>query len=157
MRSNGSGLSPAARKQLEEELAHLRHQRESAVAPTGEQAAGDSADRADLLQRAEVAAWLDRRIAEVTDLLAGRAHHESSRADGTLPGGTTVSLRFADGSEETFRVVSLAAEAEDDPDAVTADSPLGRALVGRAVGDTVSYRTPGGRVDASVLAIEPPA
>lgn len=153
MAANESGLSPAARSRLEQELAQLRKQRASTASPTGEsEAAGDSADRADFLQRAEAAAWLDQRIAEVTDLLA-RRHPDR----GGIPDRTTVTLRFDDGTEETLRVVSVAAEWEDEVDAVTADSPLGRALVGREAGDTVSYRTPAGEVSATVVAIESPA
>lgn len=156
MTSKVPELSTTARQQLERELEQLRHQRASTVAPVGEEdAAGDSADRADLLQRAETAAWLDRRIAEVTDLLAGRGPARAEPDDAALPEGTNVTVRFGDGEEETLRVVSLAAA--EDLDVVTRDSPLGKALSSSAVGDTVTYRTPVGDQSVTVLAIAPPA
>ncbi|GAA2769790.1 GreA/GreB family elongation factor [Streptomyces showdoensis] len=40
-----------------------------------------------------------------------------------------------------------------DLDLVTADSPLGRALLGRHAGDTVTYRTPEGTTTATVVSL----
>jgi transcription elongation factor GreA len=146
-------LSPATRARLEDELAQLREQRETILPKLGDDPLGDSADQASLFERAEAAARLDRRIHEITDLLAGVVAAED---EDDLPAGTTVKLKFDDGSVDTLRVVSIAEEAEDEPSAVTADSPLGQAIAGHKAGETITYRTPSGELSAEIVELTPP-
>jgi transcription elongation factor GreA len=40
---------------------------------------------------------------------------------------------------------------------LTTDSPLGRALAGRHVGDTITYSAPDGEAQAEVVAMQPPS
>ncbi|MFI6032455.1 GreA/GreB family elongation factor [Amycolatopsis magusensis] len=155
----GTQLSPAARERLEGELARLREQR-AVNAPNfrDEDPIGDSADQADLIERAETTAFIDRRIREVTDLLTHGKSQTAAAKEGLLPGGTEVTLRFADGDEETMQVVEFADEATTpDASALTSDSPLGRALVGHQSGDTITYRTPGGDLSAEIVSLKLPA
>jgi transcription elongation factor GreA len=148
-----NGLGPEARRQLEAELAKLRTRREEANPRPGESGrGGDAADQADLLERAETASWLDRRIAEVVAMLEHGVPSNSS----ILPDGTSVTIRFADGDEDTLHVVAVPGD-DADNSVLTSDSPLGLALVGAKAGDEVSYRTPGGRTTATVVTITPPA
>jgi transcription elongation factor GreA len=147
--SGDKGLSPAARSQLEKEIANLRAQREALAPQPGEQErTGDAADQADVIDRAEAAARLDRQIAD----LAAKMEH-GGYGNAQLPDGTTVTLRFSDGDEETFQVVTVPGE---DSDAITSDSPLGLALVGAKAGDKISYRTPRGEAKATVVKVAPP-
>lgn len=152
--------SPAARKQLELEFARLREQR-AGLAPTGdEDTVGDYADRAQALERDDDASLLDRRIDEIRELLARgprAAGPEVVGAD-TLPDGTEVTVRFADRTVQTLRVV-LSVEEVSDRDRetiVTPDSPLGRALCAHRVGDVVTYRTPDGMDRAELLGLRLP-
>ncbi|WP_216215411.1 GreA/GreB family elongation factor [Amycolatopsis aidingensis] len=152
MTSTG-GLSPTARARLEEELAQLREQRTALAPRLSEESLGDSADQADMLERAEGAAWIDRRISEIVDMLSGAGQEEYP-----IPPGTTVTLRFDDGDEETLRIVAIAEDAadEDSASALTLDSPLGRAIVGHNAGDTITYRTPHGEAAAEIVELKPP-
>jgi len=148
--SGDKGLSPAARSQLEKEIAGLRAQRDALAPQPGEQErTGDAADQADVIDRAETAARLDRQISE----LAAKMEH-SSYGNAQLPDGTRVSLRFPDGDEETFQVVTIPGE---DADAITSDSPLGLALVSAKAGDEITYRTPRGDAKATVLKLTRPS
>ncbi|GAB3481090.1 GreA/GreB family elongation factor [Amycolatopsis cihanbeyliensis] len=151
MTSTG-GLSPTARARLEEELAQLREQRNAAAPRLSEESVGDSADQADMLERAEAAAWMDRRINEIVDMLSG-----ASREEHAIPPGTTVTLRFDDGDEDTLRIVAIAEDVDDDSASVlTLDSPLGRAIVDHQAGDTITYRTPQGEATAEIVELKPP-
>lgn len=140
-------LSSATRGRLEQELEQLREQRSSLAPRLSEESLGDSADQADMLERAESAAWLDRRIHDLVELLHGGS---TPAQEGELPAGTKVKLRFADDSVDTLRIVRTTDEAEDPDTTLTADSPLGQAITGHSSGDTISYRTPGGETTAKI-------
>ncbi|MBV9010624.1 MAG: GreA/GreB family elongation factor [Pseudonocardiales bacterium] len=145
------------RQRLEEELAQLRARRRALAAELGERdSVGDRADQADVLEQADDIVWLDERIAEVAALIARAEVPEP--AEGRLPHGAQVTLRFDDGEVSTLRVVAIAEEvAEDDgAGAVTLNSPLGRALAGSRVGDVVEYVTPSGPALVEVLALHMP-
>lgn len=114
---------------------------------------GDGADQAETIELADELARLDDRIAEVT-----RSLYQPASDDSLLAVGTRVRLRYADGGEEWLRVGDPAEVASDDGDTMlTADSPLGQALVGRQPGDRIRYQTPDGTASAEVIAVEPPS
>ncbi|MFJ6447802.1 GreA/GreB family elongation factor [Streptomyces hydrogenans] len=144
-------MSEAARAALNRELSELRGER-AKVAATLDDAdePGDRADQADELQRATEAERLDTRIEEIEGRLR-EASAAGPPSNGTIGVGSTVGVRFGDGTESTLHIGELADA--DDPALVTVDSPLGRALLGHAAGDSVAYATPLGRTTAVVLSV----
>ncbi|MEV7566030.1 GreA/GreB family elongation factor [Streptomyces tanashiensis] len=146
-------LSAVAREALQRELADLRTERE-AVAVTlrggGGDEVGDRADQADELQRADELDRLDTRITEIEGRLKEGAVAGAPSTD-AVGVGSSVTVRFADGTESTVQIGELANAL--DATLVTADSPLGRALLGHRAGDTVTYDTPGGRTTAVVVSL----
>lgn len=145
------------RRRLEEELARLRARRAALAAELdGRDSVGDRADHAEVLEQADDVAWLDDRIAEVTGLIARGG--PPGPAAGRLPHGSEVTLRFEDGEVSTLRVVAIPEEVaeDDDADALTLESPLGRALAGSEVGDIIQYRTPSGTALVEILALRLP-
>ncbi|MFE2913513.1 GreA/GreB family elongation factor [Kitasatospora indigofera] len=151
-------ISPAARTALEQELATLRTERETVAATlrgTDADSAGDLADQADELQRAAEAARLDSRIAVIEARLA-QAAVAAPPPPGVVGVGSTVTVRFSDGATRSVHLGEIADAADNA--LVTADSPLGRALLGHGAGETVSYRTPEGPASAVVVSVgAPPA
>ncbi|MFH9954229.1 GreA/GreB family elongation factor [Streptomyces roseolus] len=144
-------LSEAARTALNRELSELRAERARVAATLGD--ADEPGDQADELQRATEADRLDTRIEEIEGRLR-EAAAAGAPSIGTIGVGSTVGVRFGDGSESTLHIGELADA--DDPALVTADSPLGRALLGRAAGDSIAYATPLGRTTAVVLSVGAP-
>ncbi|RFU85405.1 nucleoside diphosphate kinase regulator [Streptomyces triticagri] len=145
-------ISEAARRGLEQEVAGLREERAKVAATLedSDDAVGDRGDAADEVQRADELDRLDNRIGELIRRLSEGA------AQGPPPTeevgvGSTVTVRFEDGAEETLQVAEVAEAGT--PDLVTADSPLGRALIGGHTGDTVNYRSPAGRSTVTVVAV----
>lgn len=69
--------------------------------------------------------------------------------------GLIVIVADEDGTEHRFQITG-----EDEADAaqgrITPQSPLARALMGAAVGDTVKWKKPSGTVELEVLGIEHP-
>ncbi|MFF9342804.1 MULTISPECIES: GreA/GreB family elongation factor [unclassified Streptomyces] len=144
-------MSEAARAALNRELSALRTERANVAATLGDaDEPGDRADQADELQRATEADRLDARIEEIEGRLR-EAAAAGPPSSGTIGVGSTVGVRFDDGTESTLHI-GESADAED-PALVTADSPLGRALLGHAAGDSVTYATPLGRTTAVVLSV----
>ncbi|MET7525264.1 GreA/GreB family elongation factor [Streptomyces sp900116325] len=144
-------ISDVAREALERELADLRAERETVAATLrGGERVGDMADAADELQRGTELDRLDTRIAEVDGRLREAAVAGPPRTD-RVGVGSTVTVRFADSTEATVRIGEVAEVL--DRTLVTADSPLGRALLGCRAGDTISYETPEGRSTAVVLSL----
>ncbi|WP_030757784.1 GreA/GreB family elongation factor [Streptomyces griseus] len=147
-------LSAADRTALNRELSELRAERAKVVATLGDaDEPGDRADQADELQRATDAERLDARIEEIEEALRDSPDARPP-STGAIGVGSTVTVRFDDGTESTLHVGELADA--DDPGLVTADSPLGRALLGRTAGEDVSYATPLGRTGVVVLSVGGP-
>lgn len=162
--SDGSEWTAATRARVEQELARVRDERrdlakslagEDPEDPTG----GDSGDQADLLERADDLARMDRRITEISHLLVGSRPGAAPEDPPGPEDGTVVTLRFADGTVATLRVVTITEQVPEDQqdEMLTTDSPLGRALAGRHVGDTITYSVPDGEAQAEVVAMQPPS
>ncbi|MFJ3216664.1 GreA/GreB family elongation factor [Kitasatospora sp. NPDC086801] len=143
-------ISAEVLRAVQEELAELRAERAKVVGTLRGEDVGDRADAADELQRADDVTRLDERIAELeARIREGAAAGPPSRE--VVGVGSTVTVRFADGVEETVEVAELAEVREET--LVTADSPLGKALLGRRAGETVYYEAPGGAASAVVLSV----
>ncbi|WP_327128101.1 GreA/GreB family elongation factor [Streptomyces sp. NBC_01727] len=144
-------ISDVAREAMDRELADLRAERETVAATLrGGERVGDRADEADELQRGTELDRLDTRIAEVGGRLREAAVAGPPRTD-RVGVGSTVTVRFADSTEATVQIGEVAEVL--DRTLVTADSPLGRALLGSRAGDTIGYETPEGRSTAVVLSL----
>ncbi|MFH8557393.1 GreA/GreB family elongation factor [Streptomyces celluloflavus] len=144
-------ISVDALRALRQELAELRAERGPVAATLrSEDPVGDRADEADALQRASEVARLDGRIAEIEGRIRETSVAGPPPTD-MVGVGSTVTVRFADGAEATVRIGEIVEE--PDRTLVTADSRLGRALLGRHTGDTVAYETPDGSTTAVVLSL----
>lgn len=152
--------APAARHELELELARLRERRAELAPTTAEDTIGDSADHALALEQDDDLSLLDRRIDEIRELLARgpRAAAPGGVGAATLPDGTEVTVRFPDQTVQTLRVVVSVEEVSDldQDDVVTSYSPLGCALAEHRAGDVVSYSTPDGFSHAELLELRLP-
>ncbi|MGW1160898.1 GreA/GreB family elongation factor [Streptomyces sp. NPDC002513] len=152
MPSEPAPISKAGRHALEQELADLHAERRMVAATLRDSASavGDRGDEADELQRANELQRLDARISTITTRL--RQAETAGPPPTDLVGvGSTVTVRFPDGTVETLQIGESAEEL--DATLVTADSPLGRALLGHHAGDTVSYDAPEGQVTAVVVSL----
>jgi transcription elongation factor GreA len=137
-------------KDLTERLAALRAERERLMAELLPPSYGDDADRATNVNGHIQVAALDERIAAVESALADlSAGHPAA---GTVGIGSVVGLDFGEGTE-TF-LLSKVDVIDPDQAVVTPDSPLGRALVGAAVGAQISYEPrPGLQVQVTVIEV----
>ncbi|MGW1064886.1 GreA/GreB family elongation factor [Streptomyces aureus] len=145
-------ISETARQALEQERADLRTEREKVAATLrdSDSDVGDQADAADELQRADDLRRLDDRIERITTRLA-QAELAGPPPTDVVGVGSTVTVRFSDGTTDTVQIGEGAAVL--DRTLVTADSPLGSALIGHRAGDTVDFEAPEGARSAVVVSL----
>ncbi len=133
-------VTPEGRAALEAELARLRAERASADALA---AAERDARVADLDRRAALA---EATLAALTVLTA------DSAPEGTVAFATWVTVEDASGARQTWRIVGPD-EADPRRGLVSVHSPVARALLGRAEGDTVEVDRPGGLAELAIVAV----
>lgn len=135
------------------ELEHLRAERGRLVDRIVEMTRGDSADPAEAVECAAELERVDHRIDELLGLLStstntGLSEPRSSGEEVDV--GALVTLEFDDGHTSTVQVDGLLSP---DTAVLSSDSPLGRAILGRRAGDTVTYTTQQGTEDAKILSV----
>ena len=144
------------RRQLEEELARLRTQRQELAGTLGTgDPRGDNADQADTVERASELTWIDDRITELTDILEhGTGDRPPAGTAGQVEVGSQVVLEFSDGTRESLLIGDIALDTGQ-ATVLTPDSPLGKSVLGHRVGDSVAYPAPSGPEQVTVVEISP--
>lgn len=151
MSSEPEPISETARQALEKDLAEVRARRDKVAATLGDtDTVGDRGDAADELQRADDVQRLDARIADITTRLDQAADAGPPPTD-VVGVGSTVTVEFTDGTRQTFQIGVTPEEL--DRTLVTADSPLGSALMGHRPGDSVSYDAPDGPASVTIVSL----
>ena len=102
-------------------------------------AQGDLSENAEYDAAREEQGLVETRIAEVEDILMN-AEELKATTSGKVSLGTTVTLKN-DEKEVTYTVVGPV-EADPVNGKISDASPIGQALMGKAVGDTVTIATP---------------
>jgi len=137
-------LSQSAYDRLSSELMHLKTtgREEASASIKAARAHGDLRENAEYDAAKEEQGKMEARIRQLEDMLR-RAQVGVAPAGDVVRAGNVVTTTDADGEEETFLVGSRE-DRSTGLTVVSADSPLGRALVGSHVGDEVSYQAPAG-------------
>ena len=113
---------------------------------------GDLSENADYHKAKEDQAFLEGRIQELESILRAAIIIEKKRGD-VVDVGTTVTIQEEGFDPETFYVVG-AKEADPRNGRISNESPIGSALMGHKVGETVEAQTPGGKMKFKILKIE---
>src|SRR5919107_1856794 len=100
---------------------------------------------------------LEARIRQLTQLLRDAKVGEAPTTAGVAGPGMVVEVRFAGDTEtERFLIGSREDNTRDDVEVYSAQSPLGLALTGAKVGETVEYTLPNGKaMKVELLSAEP--
>lgn len=114
---------------------------------------GDLSENADYHKAKEDQAFLEGRIQEIEYLLRNAVLIEKDASRETVGLGNHVTIQEGDSSPETYHLVG-AKEADPRNGKISNESPIGRALVDRRVGEIVEVPTPGGARKIKILKIE---
>jgi transcription elongation factor GreA len=142
-------MTPAQKRQLEDELAHLEGPRrtEAVEAIATARAFGDLSENYEYHAAKNEQGLLEARIRTIRDRLDRSVVVEQEpSASGEVGIGSTVEIEdVAKGDRMTVEISSVGG--------VSPDSPLGRALVGAKPGDEVEVDAPKGSWQARIVAI----
>jgi transcription elongation factor GreA len=148
-------LTPEAHAKLTAELEELRTEGRAEIEARIAEARshGDLRENADYDTAKNDQGLMEARIRQIEALLQ-MAEVREATDDGTVQIGTVVTVIDDDGDELQYFVATHENKVAGLPLA-SPDGPLGSALIGSKVGDSVSYEAPGGVFSATITAVEP--
>lgn len=116
---------------------------------------GDLSENGDYHAAKEEQGKMEGRIAHLSGLVKNAEIVELDLSgDQSVQAGCVVSIRYA-GDEDIERyLLGSIEERRDDLTVMSPGSPLGQALIGAQVDDTVTFDAPGGPLDVTVVAID---
>lgn len=94
---------------------------------------------------------VSRQLRELKHLL-DNGYITTTKTQGVVDFGSTVTVQH-DSQKMTFLIVS-AHESDLTQHKLSMDSPLGQALMGKSVGDTMTVKAPAGNMSYTIMAIE---
>ncbi|MBM3512248.1 MAG: transcription elongation factor GreA [Alphaproteobacteria bacterium] len=146
------GLAP-----LQEELHRLKTaDRPSIIKQIAEaREHGDLSENAEYHAARERQSFIEGRILELEDIISRADVIDVSKLSGkTVRFGATVKVVDCDTDEESTLQIVGPYEADLKKKKISVQSPLGRALIGKTVGDTAEVTAPGGGKAYEVLAVK---
>lgn len=143
-------ITEAGRKELEQELEELKSRRGDIADKIAEaRDYGDLSENAEYDSAREEQGLVETRIAEIEDILMN-AEIIKARKSNKVQIGSTVELK--NGKVVTYTIVGPV-EADPINGKISNESPLGIALMGKAVGDNATISTPKGDTTYTVVSI----
>ena len=134
-------------KVLEDELKQLKSVERPAIikAIAAAREHGDLSENAEYTSARERQGFIEGRIAEIEDIISRAEVIDFSKLSGKIVKfGATVRLADEDTDEKVKYQIVGPYEADLTKGRISVTSPIGRALIGKTVGDTVEVQTPRG-------------
>lgn len=151
-------LSPERFKELQEELVYLKTVREKEVAEQIKEARsfGDLSENSEYDEAKNEQGKLYSRIAEVENVLQNCVViEEEQEADhNAVRLGSKITVKDMDFDEQEVYQVVGSQEADPMNGRISEESPFGRALLGKVVGDDVVVEAPAGVLHYQVIDIQ---
>ena len=141
---------------LEKELNYLKTTREREVAAMIAEARsyGDLSENSEYDAAKNEQAKLYGRIAEIEDVLSHAVIIEDeNEANGRVGLGCTVVVEDEHGKQTEYRITG-SQEANPMESRISDDSPFGRAMLGKHIGQTVEVEAPVGTIRFEILSVE---
>lgn len=149
-------VSSEGLKKLTDELEFLKTTRRKEVAEAIKtaRAFGDLSENSEYDEAKNEQAAVEQRIADIEAMLKNiKVIHEHEVKTDTVSVGTKVKVHDLTFDEEIEYTIVGSNETNPLEYKISEESPIGRALAGSAVGETVKSETPGGEVVMKILKI----
>lgn len=153
--NSGMYISAEKREELEKELEELKGPKRNGIleALAFAKSLGDLSENAEYHNARDEQARLEERILKIEEILKSStlvSHQKKS----TVEVGSTVSVqKQSDKDSKTFYIVG-SEEADMAKGKISNNSPLGEALLGKKKGDVVSFETPNGTIEYTIVSVE---
>lgn len=150
-------LTPEGLARLEEELAVLRTVKRQEIAERIKSAIsfGDLSENAEYDEAKKEQAFIEGRIATIERMLKNARLIDEQDYDPERVGmGSKVTLLDMEFNEEITYTIVSSAEASPRENKISDESPVGRSLLGRKVGDTVDVAVPAGVIRYKIVRLE---
>lgn len=148
-------LTPEGLKRLQDEMRDLRDERRPEVAARINTAtqSGGTVDNAEYDEAKSAQAFVEGRIRELENILANAVVAERTDNPDAVGIGSRVTVKEQGGKTQRYVVVG-SAEASPLQGKISNESPVGQALLGKAVGDEVEVATPARVIRLRITRIE---
>jgi transcription elongation factor GreA len=150
-------LSRQAHRRLSEELAERSGPTRRQISELIERARemGDLKENGDYHAAKNEQGFNEARVRQLEAMLKTAVVVESTSAD-KVEAGTVVEVRMEGDDETSTYLIGSIEERGTGYDVVSPGSPLGKALLGHAAGETVTYEAPAGSFEVEIIAVRPP-
>lgn len=115
---------------------------------------GDWMDQTEYMLIEGELAFIDGRIQELQHMIDHAQLIEPGNEDNIVNIGETVTIQTDQEETERYTIVGKA-EADPSRGLISNESPLGHALLGHKVGDTVIVHAPAGEIQCEILGVAP--
>jgi transcription elongation factor GreA len=116
---------------------------------------GDISENAEYDAAKEEFQFLQQRVAEIEEKIRGSEIFDGRQGNGDeVTFGCNIVLKNLDTDEEVIYMLVGPYESDIQKGRISMSSPLGRALLGKAVGDEVAFKAPGGARTYEIVKIE---
>lgn len=149
-------LTPAGLKKLEDELEYLKVEKRKEIAEKIKIARGfgDLSENAEYVAAKEEQGNMEIRIAEIKKILENAEIIDDSEiSTDTVSIGAKVKVLDVEFEEEEEYSIVGSTEADPSQNKISDESPVGRALIGRKIGETVDVEIPSGTISFKILEI----
>lgn len=151
-------LTPEGLEKLQKEHQYLTTTKRAEIAERIYQAKeeGDLRENAEYDEAKREQGFVEGRIKQLEHMLKHVKLIRSTNGSSVIRIGSTVTILEEDLDEEeteTYTIVG-AAEASPQTGRISNESPWGKAMLGKKVGDSITVKTPGGEVSFEVIEVE---
>jgi transcription elongation factor GreA len=155
MTQQQSYLTPEGEAKLKAELAELTGPRREELSQRLRSAIqmGDLSENADYHKAKEDQGFLEGRIQEIEAILRSAVIIEETTNRDVVSIGSHVTIQEEDYPPETYHLVGPT-EADPRNGRISHESPIGRALLDKKIGDVAEAEAPGGKIKFKILKIE---
>ena len=148
-------LTPDGAEKLQAELDELKGTKREELSARLRSAIqmGDLSENADYHKAKEDQGFLEGRIQELEAILRNSVIIEKTKSTGVVTIGSQVTIQEEGFDPESYHLVGPT-EADPRKGKISHESPIGRALMDKKVGDLAEAETPGGKIKFKIIKIE---
>jgi transcription elongation factor GreA len=154
---DGTKLSPQAHQRLTDELAERSGPTRRHISELIERARelGDLSENGDYHAAKHEQGLNEARVRQLEAMLKHAVVVESAAGD-KVDTGTVVDVLMEGDDEPSTYLIGSIEERGSGYDVISPGSPLGKALLGHAAGDVVTYEAPSGKFSVEIVAVRTP-